>query len=113
MCPLVGQLLDGDNRHNGGILDQGDKLPGQGRQHLAEGLRQDNMAQTLTPGKPKGMGGLPLPAVHGLDACAQDLGDIGPLKHGQGQHRRHKGGDRGGRGNKDAQPMGCPWRQIL
>ena len=50
------------------------------------------MAQALAAGEPEGVGRVPLRAVDGLDAAAQDLGHIGALEHGQGDHRGEKGG---------------------
>ena len=58
--PLEGELRDGDHRDDGGVLDRRDELARQGRQDPPESLRQDHEAKLLPPGKPQGVGGLPL-----------------------------------------------------
>ncbi len=93
---LEGQFLDGDHRDDGRILDGGDELAGQGRHDPAQGLGEDNIPQLLGPGESQAGGGLPLALLDGLDACADDLGDVGAFVnsqgYGTGDENRHLGG---------------------
>ena len=48
---LETQFLDGNNRDNRRILDQGEKLPGHGRHDALEGLGQNDVPHLLIAGK--------------------------------------------------------------
>ena len=47
-CPSHGEFVDGDGAHQGGVLDERDRLPGQRRQHAADGLGEDDEAVGVT-----------------------------------------------------------------
>ena len=94
----VGRALDGvdgghdvlhaDGEADGGFLDDGDEFVGDGRQDVADGLRQDNEAHGLQLGHAERTGGLGLAAVDRLDARADDLRQI---RAGVERQRHHAG----------------------
>ena len=88
---LKGELLNGNNRHNGRIFEGIDKLVGQGRQNPFDGLGHDDIVHLLPPGQSQSVRCFPLPFVDGLDSGPNNFGDIGSLKHGNGNHAGKEG----------------------
>ncbi|EGE59277.1 hypothetical protein RHECNPAF_2330095 [Rhizobium etli CNPAF512] len=76
---LVHQLEHGDCRKQRRLLEHGDEVVGERRDHRRDGLRQDHVDPGLARRQIGGPGCLPLPAWHILDAGAIDLGGIGRI----------------------------------
>ena len=70
------QLGNGDHRHQRGVLDQADKLPGQWRQYALERLRQHHIAHRLAAVEAQRAGCFVLPASDGLHARADDFSHV-------------------------------------
>src|SRR5215475_5823829 len=92
----AGRAKEIRNRHHidqGGILEQHDGLREQHRQHVAECLRQHDVAHGLAIGQAErgGRGGLSL--RDRLDAGAHDFREIGRLEHDERDQRRGEGAD--------------------
>src|SRR5687768_1159994 len=77
--------------HERRILEQDDRLRKQHRQHVAEGLRQHDVAHGLPVIEPQGLAGRDLSARYRLDPGAHDLGVIGRLEHREGDDARPEG----------------------
>lgn len=96
-----GQVVDGDGRDQGRVLDERDTLAGQGREDVAQGLGQDDLhvdarllhAQAERP--------FPLSARDGQDACPDDFRGVGTFEQGQGQNRRGHPAQIHGRGQDE------------
>ena len=75
-----------------GIFDVADELVDQRWQHAADALRDHYQAHALAIGHPQCAGGVELPALHALDARAEDLADIGAGDQAECQNAERIGG---------------------
>lgn len=87
----IGQIRQADGGGQRRILDDGDGVVAQRRQHAPEGLRQDHLAHGLAVAHAQRARGFHLAAVDRLDPGAEDLRHIGA-----GVERdRHHAGEKG------------------
>src|SRR5450830_237854 len=86
----IGQFGQTDGRGQRGILDDGNGVIAQRRQHAPKRLRQDHLAQRLHIGHAERARSLALAAVNRLDAGAENLRHIGPRVERDSQYRRGK-----------------------
>ena len=70
------ELVVAHDRPEGAVLREVQVLVAERRDRDAERLRQDHEPQPLRRRQPERRGGFGLPAVHGLDRPAHDLGDV-------------------------------------
>ncbi|MEY9655203.1 hypothetical protein ABH980_002210 [Bradyrhizobium ottawaense] len=81
------EVRDREDVDQRGVLEQHDGLRDQDRQHVAEGLRQHDVAHGLGVGQPQRAGRGRLAARDRLDTGAHDLGEVRRLEHDEGDER--------------------------
>ena len=100
------EFLETDDIGQRGILKDDDRLGDEGRDHVAHGLRQNDVTHGLGIGESCRIGGLLLSFGDGLDSGADDFGEIGGLEDDEG----HRGGNKiaqgsaGDDGNEKIEP---------
>ena len=82
------QLHVGRQRRQGGVLGEVEVLADHGWEDDPERLREDDQAEGLHVAEAQRLGRLPLPAGHGLDPAAHDLGDEAGGVDDQAQQER-------------------------
>src|SRR5438552_10329546 len=82
------EVRDREHIDQRGVLEQHDGLRQQHRQHVAERLRQHDVAHALGVGQAEGTGRRRLAFRDRLDAGAHDLGEIRGLEQDEGDERR-------------------------
>src|SRR3972149_5366162 len=87
------QVAQTDDYGQGSILEEADKLPHQGWDHVLHRLGHDDEPHRLDSGESHRPRRLRLPAGHGLDAGAHDLPHAGRGEDGQTDHRPLHPGD--------------------
>src|SRR6266851_3338119 len=78
----------GDHVHERRVLEEDDGLREEHRDHVAEGLRQHDVAHRLPVVEPERVARPDLPARDRLDAGAHDLAVVRRLEHREGDERR-------------------------
>ena len=73
----VGEFGKADGRHQRGVLQNGDGVVAQGRQHAAESLRQDDVTHALPVGHAHGAGRFALALVERLNTGAEYFAHVG------------------------------------
>src|SRR5665647_1125002 len=81
------EIRDRQHIDQRGVLEQHDGLRQQHRQHVAERLRQHDVAHGLAVGQAERLGGGRLALGDRLDAGAHDFGEIRRLEHDEGDER--------------------------
>ena len=81
--PLPGQLIYGNDRQQGGVLDGLDELVDQGRYHAFEGLRQDDVAHSLKSVHADAQSCLGLAPLNRENPGADDFGNVGAFVEGE------------------------------
>ena len=71
------KIADEEGRGQRGVLDYHDKLVAEGGEYGLERLRHDDVPEALRLAQSEAARRLALPRVNGLDAGADDLGDVG------------------------------------
>src|SRR5712691_11588715 len=87
------EIRGGDHVHERGVLEQDDRLREEHRQHVAEGLRQNDPPHRLPVVESERIAGPDLAARDRLDARAHDLAVIGRLEHGERDDARPERAD--------------------
>ena len=83
------ELREGDDEHDGGVLDVDDQVIADLRHDVAQGLRQDDAGHGLHMRHADGFGALGLAGVDGDNAAPDGLGHIGAGIDGDHQNGRH------------------------
>ena len=83
----LGDVLDAQRRDQGRILDHGDEVVAERRQHGPHRLGENDEAHDLPALEAEGGGRLDLTDRNRLDAGAEDLGDEGRVAHRQRDDR--------------------------
>src|SRR5450830_411240 len=81
------QLGNRDHRYQRGVFHQADKLPGQGRQHAFERLRQHHMAHRLAGTQAQRARGFVLATSDRLHTASDDFRHVGPGEQRQRSDR--------------------------
>ena len=88
--PMGGkELREGDDEHDGGVLDVDDQVIADLRHDVAQGLRQDDAGHGLHMRHADGFGALGLAGVDGDNAAPDGLGHVGAGVDGHHQNGGH------------------------
>lgn len=86
----LGQLHDGDDAGQRGVLHQRDDLIGHRRHNALHHLQQGDLKEDLPAGEAQYLSRLPLPGRHALDAAPVDDGEVaGVVQHEGHGTRQH------------------------
>ena len=86
----VHQVGDTDDRHNGGLLDDGHELVAQRGKDVFHGLRQNDQLHGFSVMEAQTAGRFHLALIHGLNAGTDDLRHIGAAIQAHGHDARRK-----------------------
>ena len=84
----LGQLHDGDDAGQRGVLHQRDDLIGHRRHNALHHLQQGDLKEDLPAGEAQYLSRLPLPGRHALNAAPVDDGEVAGIVY----HKRHGAG---------------------
>jgi hypothetical protein len=89
---LLRDVAHAEHGDEGGVFEQADEIVAERREHAAERLREQHVAQGLAAGEAEGAGGFGLAARERGEAAAEGLGLEGAVGKGEGGgHARDHG----------------------
>src|SRR5579862_4409868 len=80
---VLGKLVEGDDREQGGVLDEVGELAGERRKNLADGLRENDEPVRLGAGEADGFRGFQLGFSDALQPAADDFADVRAAEAGK------------------------------